>query len=96
VRIVFSWNEWNIAHIAKHAVEPHEAEYIVRNSGRGYPRKIGDGKLVVKGRTRPGRILQVIYVYPSPEEIDPDSLELQDLIDYSEGRAKVVYVIHAM
>ena len=96
MRIVFSWNRANIAHIAKHAVKPHEAEYVVRRSGRGFPRKIGSGKFLVKGRTRSGRQLQVIYIHPLPDEIDPDSLQLQDLIDYSEGHAKVIYVIHAM
>ena len=94
--IVFSWNSANIAHIAKHAVEPADAEYVVRNGGKGFPRKLGDGKLIVKGRTRQGRWIQVIYICPADDEIDPDSLSLVDLITYSAGQAKVVYVIHAM
>jgi len=95
-RIVFSWNNANVEHIAKHAVLPDEAEYVVRHSGKGFPRKIGDGKWFIKGRTRHGRLLQVIFIRPEADEIDPDSLELTDLMDYSSGNASVIYVIHAM
>jgi hypothetical protein len=93
-RLAFAWNDANISHIAKHAVTPGETEYVVRNAPSA--RKIGGGKHLVHGRTRTGRKLQVIFVYPAPDEVDPDSLELSDLIDYSDGTAKVVYVIHAM
>ena len=83
-------------HIAKHAVAAVEAECVVRNAGRGFPRKIGDGKWLVKGRTENGRFLQVIFIYPEDDEVDVDSLSVVDLIDYSEGNGTVIYVIHAM
>ena len=83
-------------HIGKHAVAPPEAEYVVRNAGKGFPRKMGDGKWIVKGPTRDGRRLQVIFIFPEDDEIDVDSLSVSDLLDYSAGDGKVIYVIHAM
>jgi hypothetical protein len=92
----FSWNAANVRHIAKHGVRAFEVEYMVRNAGKGFPRKVGDGKWVVKGSTEAGRFLQVIFIFPEDDDIDVDSLSVADLIDYSEGNAKVIYVIHAM
>jgi len=85
-----------VSHLAKHGVKPAEAEYVLRNAGKGFPRKIGDGKWIVKGSLEDGRSLQVIFIYPEDDEIDVDSLSVPDLIDYSDGNGKVVYVIHAM
>ena len=51
---------------------------------------------MVWGQTPEGRYLQVVFIHPADDEIDPESLQLVDLIDYSEGSAEVVYVIHAM
>ena len=96
VKKLFSWNAANVRHIAKHGVKVDEAEYVVRNAGRGFPRKIGNGKWIVKSSAADGRSLQVIFIYPADDEIDVDSLSVPDLIDYSEGNGKVVYVIHAM
>ena len=62
----FRWNEWNLDHATKHGVAPAEAESIVRNRGRGWPRYQGNGKWLVQGRGRAKRFVQVIYV------IDPD------------------------
>jgi len=39
---------------------------------------------------------RLIFIYPAEDEIDVDSLTVADLIDYSEGHGKVLYVIHAM
>ena len=36
------------------------------------------------------------FIYPAEDEIDVDSLSVADLIDYSEGSGKLVYVIHAI
>jgi len=62
----FRWNEWNIWHIAKHGVEPKEAEMAIRGARRPFPRKIEEDKWLVWGRGHGGRFLQVIYV------VDPD------------------------
>ena len=63
----FRWNEWNIEHLAEHGVSPVEAEELVCSAIRPYPRKIGDGKYIVRGRTQAGVYLQVILVFdPAP------------------------------
>jgi uncharacterized DUF497 family protein len=62
----FRWNRWNTAHIAEHGVTPAEAEHVVEHPLRGYPRKIGDDKLTVRGRTDAGRYLQVIHIFDPP------------------------------
>src|SRR6185437_2088639 len=90
---VFSWN---VEHIARHGVDPAEAEYVVKHARRPFPESIGDSKWLVRGRSRDGRWLQVIYVYPDDADVDPDSLSAADLLSYSDGRATVLYVIHAM
>jgi hypothetical protein len=93
---VFSWNQANIDHIWKHRIFPADAEYVLRNAGKGFPRKIGDGKWLVKGQTEAGTYLQVIFIYPPDDRVDVDSLSVPDLIEYSDGNARVIYVIHAM
>ena len=92
---VYSWNEWNVAHIAQHDVRPREAEYVIAHANHSFPASIGQGKWMVRGKTRSGRWLQVIFVYPDDSEIDPDSLTISDLIAFSEGDVQAVYVIHA-
>ena len=58
----FRWIDWNRDHIAKHGVEPEEAEMVVRNAKPPYPEQAGDDKLYVVGRGRGGRFLQVSYL----------------------------------
>jgi uncharacterized DUF497 family protein len=62
----FRWIEWNVEHIAKHSVDPEEAELVVRAMKSPYPQQIGDDKLLAVGRGSGGRYLQVIFV------LDPD------------------------
>src|SRR5829696_996043 len=96
VPVIFSWNNWNVRHIARHGVTPDEAEEIIRGARPPFPRETGEDKFAVWGQTSEGRYLQVVFVRPADDELDPQSLDLPDLIEYSEGRADVVYVIHAM
>lgn len=58
----FRWNQWNVEYIAEHGVSPEEAEYVVTDSRRPYPRPQGDGKWLVRGQGPEGRYIQVIYV----------------------------------
>jgi hypothetical protein len=90
----FLWDDWNRDHVEKHRVEPHEADYVVRNANRPYPESIGGGKWLVKGRTIAKRRLQVIFVVRKPEEIDLDLLDPIERIQLSEGEP-AFYVIHA-
>jgi len=62
----FRWNDWNIEHIARHGVDPQEAEAVVLNARRPFPERRDGGKLVVWGQGHGGRYLQVIFV------LDPD------------------------
>ena len=58
----FRSNQWNIEHLARHGVDPDEAEEAVREARRPYPRRMGQDKLLVWGPGRGGRLLQVIFV----------------------------------
>ena len=58
----FRWNDWNIEHVARHGVALDEAEAIVQNARPPYPRYQAEGKWLVWGRGRGGRLLQVVYV----------------------------------
>jgi hypothetical protein len=63
----FRWNDWNVGHLAEHGVSPSEAEYVVASASRPYPRKIGNGKFLIRGRTQAAVLLQVILVFdPAP------------------------------
>lgn len=58
----FVWNTENIDHIARHGIQPDEAEYIVETAKPPYPQMIGQDKRLVVGRLADGRYVQVIYV----------------------------------
>ena len=58
----FRWNEWNLEHATRHGVSRLEAERLVESPGRGWPRYIGDDKMMVQGRGQGGRMIQVIYI----------------------------------
>ena len=73
-----------------------EAEFIVRNAAPPFPAEAGDGNSVVWGQSRDGRYLQVIFVYRSDEDLDYESLTLEDLLSLEDGGASTVYVVHAM
>lgn len=90
----FVWTDSNKAHLLTHRVEPHEAEEVIRSAKRPYPRNVGGGAWQVKGRTSGKRMLHVIYVFRSAEDIDLDMLDPLDRIALLEGEP-AVYVIHA-
>ena len=50
--VEFRWNDWNIEHVAKHGVEPDEAELVVIQARAPYPVARSDDKYLVWG---PGR-----------------------------------------
>jgi len=57
----FRWQDWNLEHATRHGCTPAEIEAVVRNGGRGFPRKIGGGKWMVEGRGQGGRAVRVIF-----------------------------------
>jgi phage-related protein len=64
--IEFRWIDWNLDHATVHGCAIEEIESVVRTAGRGWPRKIGDGKRAVEGRGQGGRMVRVVYL------IDPE------------------------
>ncbi len=58
----FTWNDWNIDHLAEHGVLPADAEAVVRRARSPYPQARPDNKFLVWGQDRGGRWLQVIFV----------------------------------
>lgn len=95
--MLFQWDAANLAHIALHGVTPDEAEKIVKQARRPYPRAVGDGKYVVRGALDSGRQLQVIFVYKTPEQIDVQNLSLEQLVELMDRGIKLlIRVIHAM
>ena len=65
----FKWIEWNVDHIARHEVEPYEAEWVVEQRRRPYPERAGEGKYLVRGQTESGRFLEVIYAIEADDRI---------------------------
>jgi hypothetical protein len=95
--MVFSWDDANRGHIARHAVTPEEAEDVVRNAKSPFPQTVEGDKLVVWGATESGRYLQVIYVLKTPDEVSYESLAVEDWMGVEAGDVVVVVrVIHAM
>lgn len=62
----FRWIQWNVDKVDSHGVTPDEAEDVVQAARTPYPQQRVDNKLLVRGSTAAGRLLQVIYV------LDPD------------------------
>jgi len=93
--VLFAWDEWNVDHIGRRRVTPVEAEDVVRNAEEPWPDQKGDDKLVVWGPTRAGRLLQVIVVLKRPDEVEFESLTIEEWSDLGEDDP-LVYVVHAM
>lgn len=55
----FEWDEANTEHIARHNVEPEEAEEALRN--RPAFRRSHSGRLVALGQTDAGRFVVVVF-----------------------------------
>jgi uncharacterized DUF497 family protein len=89
--INFIWDKGNVDHIAKHGVTRDEAEYVVERAAAPYPSYEGDRKWLVRGKTRSGRYLQVIYVLESDAAINYSEIDLVLLSATANG----IYVIHA-
>jgi uncharacterized DUF497 family protein len=62
----FRWNGHNEDHIAEHGVTPEEAEFVVNQPARGFPRREEQSKYRVWGQSGSGRYLQVVYIFSPP------------------------------
>jgi uncharacterized DUF497 family protein len=58
----FDWDEFNIAHIARHGVEPYEAEEVISNNPIDVSEVVrnGEERSEQVGETDKGRILRVV------------------------------------
>ncbi|HKC26060.1 MAG TPA: BrnT family toxin [Thermoanaerobaculia bacterium] len=65
----FRWNDWNVQHIAEHGVDPDDAEEAIETAGPSYPTAREDGKWLVWGRGRGGRLIQVVFVVDADDSI---------------------------
>ena len=74
---------------------PAEAEFVVETAAPPWPEQKGDDKLLVWGPTDAGRLLQVIFVMKPPDEIEFESLTIEEWAGLAEGD-EIVCVIHAM
>jgi uncharacterized DUF497 family protein len=59
---MFDWDEFNIAHIARHNVVPAEAEQAVANRPLELPQDVREGEIRYRllGPTDDGRILVIV------------------------------------
>lgn len=65
----FRWIGWNVEHIAEHGITPDEAEYVVEHATPPYPEKVMGDKRRVRGKTKGGRFIQVVYLYSPADTI---------------------------
>jgi hypothetical protein len=72
-----------------------EAEFVIRHAQPPFPREMDSEKSIVRGPTGKGRLIQAIYVLHGDENIDYESMTLEDIITVSETTDPVLYVIHA-
>lgn len=93
--MIFYWTAWNIDHIGKHGVDQEEAADVAAFPRSPYPTRIPDDKRQVRGQTRDGRYLQVIYSYPRDEDIEVERLSPAERIRWMNGEDVLVFVIHA-
>ena len=91
----FRWNRWNVDHIARHGVTPVEAEYVVEHAGPPYPRAMEDEKWIVRGQTREGRYIQVIYLIDADKDFDYAEMSPSDILEMGEENTPRFYVIHS-
>src|SRR3954453_20083534 len=93
--MLFAWDDWNIDHIAEHRVSQHQAEIVIETAEPPWPAQKGEDKFLVWGPADDGRLLQVIFVLKAPDEIEFESLTIDQWADLN-PEDRIVYVIHAM
>lgn len=93
--MLFAWDEWNLDHVGRHDVTAAEAEHVVIHAEPPWPQETGEGKLLVWGPTEDGRLLQVIFVPKQPDEVEFDSLTIDEWAALRPDD-DIAYVVHAM
>src|SRR5437762_406441 len=93
--MIFSWDESNREHLARHNVEPAEAEEILGNLRHPFPRATGAGKYMGWAKTIKGRYLQVVFALKDPEEVSYESVTPEDW-QALKSNEKIIRIVHAM
>ena len=92
---LFAWDDRNVEHIARHGINPLDAEHVIRRARAPWPEQKGNDKLRVWGASERGELIQVIFTLKHPDELEFDSLTAEQWADLSDDD-EVIYVIHAM
>ncbi len=58
----FRWNDWNVGKVQGHGLTPEDAERAVSGAAGRFPLYRGDGKYLVWGKGKGGRLVQVVFI----------------------------------
>ena len=89
------WDEWNREHATQHGVTESEIEHVLNDASPPYPEYLGAGKYRVCGQTHGGTYVQVIFVHKSAEEVDFETMPIEELVRFDSAKGPYVYPIHA-
>lgn len=89
------WEHQNREHATRHGLSESEIEYVLDNASPPYPEYLGAGKYRVRGHTRSGVHVQMIFVHKSSEQIDFESMLIEELVRLELAKGPYAYVIHA-
>ncbi len=82
------WDDWNVAHIAKHAVSPAEVEEFCR--GEHIVRQAHSGRLMLIGSTAGGRLLAIILAPEAGDDFYPVTARPADRRERTDYRTEKV------
>jgi hypothetical protein len=89
------WDAWNREHATRHGVSQKESEYVLEHAAPPYPQELGGGKYGIRGQSRDGRYLQVIFVYRGYDELKFEEMSLEEMLRFGAERGPFPYIIHA-
>jgi hypothetical protein len=89
------WDEWNREHATRHGVPEADIEHVLHYASPPYPEYLGAGKYRVRGQTRSGTHIQVIFVHKSAEDVDFEKMSIEELIRLESAKGPYAYPIHA-
>ena len=58
----FRWNDWNVAKVEGRGLTLEDAERAVASAPAGYPLYRGEGKYLVWGKGKGGRLVQAVFI----------------------------------
>jgi uncharacterized DUF497 family protein len=67
--VEFRWNAWNVDHIARHGIDPEDAEAVVEDATPPFPKRAPDDKWLVWGQATNGALIQVVFVLDEDDTV---------------------------